>query len=773
MADVPVDAAIAAASPDNAGPSFVAISDTIAYAFYGSGASFLYRKSTDAGASFAAGVTIEGLGTSAALSGASAWFDRWTPGNSGTLIHLVYIEAGGLGSNSAKYDCLDTNGDTLSGEIGISAALTGSGSANTAITRTVGGNLIVNVCAANNAGTWKSTAVGASASFSAIAACHETTSVDYVRLFPANLADTNDAWALFWDISADELSLKTYDDSANNWTNIGEASISTGMVEASLADGGVGGFAGSIRHSDGHLIVAAWTELDLATAGTADLKVWDITDAGTITAKTDVLTNVYDVYGCALYIDNNSDDIYCFYLGDGTTPQDYQATVSVFYKKSTDGGASWGSQTAYSEGAADDYRRVWCDLGCAPGETGLVGALWQDDDDNDYFFNAVNAIAVGGVTNIDENATPIVVQAAFTTPARLLSIAATPIVVRAAFTTPTRTLSPALTPITARAAFTTPARALQKTIAPLEVDATMPLAGNDVVHHRSATPIEVDAAFTTPARSLQSPAQPIEVEANVIDAAEQLSANAAPIAVGAAFTTPARSMSYGAAPIAVEVASVETVAFTGRLELATPIPVQAAFTTPAKTMLYPAAPIDVEAIFTAAGRGLGRTATPITVQALGVAATSLLTRTIAPLLVQAASVASQQALARTIAPIEVEALMTAATPTIGRALSPILLTVTSVPPATRQLDFAAPVVLVHAVPVPTTFTVGDQVVATPILVEVSFTQAAVLRFFEAVVARLLGIDYATLKARGIDRATVQAAGEDHATIRLKGRDGDE
>ena len=389
MADVTVEGSVSASTPDTAGPSLVAVNSTTLYAFYHLSSSFQYRKSTDGGATWAAGVDIITGITPAACA---VWFDKWTPGNTGTVVHMIY--KGGT-SQGLSYNSLQTSTDTLSGIIVIATGTLLVPTSHS-ITLTVGGNLLVCVCANTNAGTWKSTATGASASFSSIAACHETSGADYVQLFPANLADTDDAWALFWDASADELSLKTYDDSANSWA---ETSIATSMVEASTANGGHTGFCGTIKHSNGHLFVAAWSELDTATAGTADLKTWDITDSGTITAKTDVLTNVFDQYGCALYYDNTNGDTYCFYLGNGSG-DNYQATVSVFYKKSTDGMATWGTQTAYSEGAADDYRNVWCDKGNQSAAQGLVGAMWWDDDDNDYWFNAVNAIvtAVGGTT---------------------------------------------------------------------------------------------------------------------------------------------------------------------------------------------------------------------------------------------------------------------------------------------------------------------------------------------------------------------------------------
>lgn len=380
MADVTVEGTILSTSPDRAGQQLVFISSTVGYCFFifSTDSDMYYRKTSDGGATWAAAVLIE-AGT---MVHSAVWYDRWTPGNSGTLIHIIYYDSA---STTFEYDSLDTSGDSLSGAVTIqTATLT---TPVMTITRAKSGNLIVAATAAAGAGTWKSTAVGASASFSSITTLAEGTSVDFVKLFPANLADTSDVWCLFIDITASELSLKTYDDSGNSWA---ENAIAT-AVTSTPSTGAITSFAGSIRHSDGHLLAAAWNDLDVSTA---DLLTWDITDGSTITAKTNVSTNVDDMYGCALYINNATNDVYCFYLGKGDGSETYTATVSVFYKKSTDGMATWGSETAYSEGAADDYRNLWCDLGNQSGNSGRVGVVWFDDDDNDYWWNSVNAITI-------------------------------------------------------------------------------------------------------------------------------------------------------------------------------------------------------------------------------------------------------------------------------------------------------------------------------------------------------------------------------------------
>jgi hypothetical protein len=150
-----------------------------------------------------------------------------------------------------------------------------------------------------------------------------------------------------------------------------------------------------VRHSDGHIIVAAWTDLDLATA---DLKVWDITLATpTITAKTDVVTDADDCVCVGLFIDQNNDDLYCAYLGNEDGSEIWQDTLTAFYKKSADGAGSWGAQSAYQEGAAEDSRYIAAGHSTPGTAAGRFEPVWVDKDDNDLFVNKVNSVEIAGV----------------------------------------------------------------------------------------------------------------------------------------------------------------------------------------------------------------------------------------------------------------------------------------------------------------------------------------------------------------------------------------
>ena len=148
----------------------------------------------------------------------------------------------------------------------------------------------------------------------------------------------------------------------------------------------------SIRHSDGHVILAVNNAAD---ASTADLKVWDITDAGTITALTDVITNADNRQLAQLYINQGTNDLYVLYGGKAAGSDAWTGstavTVNICYKKSTDGGTSWGSETCVNTNAASVLRSIETDIG---GTCSLFLPVWVNAPDNDLLTNPAAGIPI-------------------------------------------------------------------------------------------------------------------------------------------------------------------------------------------------------------------------------------------------------------------------------------------------------------------------------------------------------------------------------------------
>lgn len=365
-------------------------SPAVGYVIYVNSASDLkYQKTDDGGATWGGAVNIR---TGWVLA-CDCWADWQTAGDTGTKIHIAYVDAD---SDDVRYIYLDTNDDSVGGDDQIEAAQ-GTGAIFTTVTRvnhivsitkTRGGNLAVaffyrdtnfdryyGFYTSPDATTWTSEASPWEATY------------DYILLFPGNEADNQDVWATFWDFSATEISLKTYDDSGNSWS---EQSISGGMTAHTTYLQ----MDGAIRLSDGHLLFAAWNLYDDAAS---DLMTWDINGAGSITAKTNVITNEAETFLVSVFVNQDNDDIYIAYVS-GTTAQ---SLVKAFYQKSDDGAGTWGGETAMQADAEDDERWISCGaVKVAWG--GKFQPFWFNDDLDDLFTNTDNGISIAAAVVAEE-----------------------------------------------------------------------------------------------------------------------------------------------------------------------------------------------------------------------------------------------------------------------------------------------------------------------------------------------------------------------------------
>lgn len=267
----------------------------------------------------------------------SVWYDRWSGINAG-LIHVAYTDSTG---SDTSYRSIDTeSSDTLSSETtifnGVSAVVAGS---SISITRARGGNLFckATIDAGAEGGFSRSTDVGANWGSRTNTEALATT--DQWLLVPGFAADNQDIMCIFWDASADEISRYVHDDSANSWA---ETSIATSMVDQA-ASTNYPHFAVAVDLTNSQILLAAWSAID---ASGADLLAWTITESA-ITALTNVVTDSTDDQGlCAFCIDTDNEDWYVIYAGLTDGSEIYATTLKLYYKKSTDDGSTWGSETA-------------------------------------------------------------------------------------------------------------------------------------------------------------------------------------------------------------------------------------------------------------------------------------------------------------------------------------------------------------------------------------------------------------------------------------------
>jgi hypothetical protein len=375
MADITIDDSIDTATA-NAMRALVYVTETVGYMFFIEvTTSFLrYAKTTDGGASWGGVTTLSGVVTRAI----DVWFDKWTSGNSGTTIHVFSIDGT---AHDVKYDSLDTAADT----IGTTRVVFAGASAVAGIglfvsgTRARGGNLecVYNMDDGTESGLYRS--IDAGVNWTIRTNPIEAAS-DWAMLFPGNESDNQDVWMLYLDASADELSLKVHADAADSNA---EAAIMP-VIENTTNLTGQYPFSGSVRHSDGHLIVAAWSARDSATG---DFRTFDITSAAAITELTALATDKDDSYYPGVHIDQSTNAIYVAYIGKLDGSETLDSAAGVYYAKSTDGGTTWIKDLPYSA-AVSDWRNLW-----TPPSGPRFAVAWRDISAVDLVTNVDNSIA--------------------------------------------------------------------------------------------------------------------------------------------------------------------------------------------------------------------------------------------------------------------------------------------------------------------------------------------------------------------------------------------
>lgn len=385
MADVTIEAALIAANTSQRWTNaLVWVTKDIGYVFFiaGAGLDFQYRKTTDGGATWGSAVNIY---TTDDVQQFCVWYGKWNTSN--TKIHLWYNDTRDL----VSYRSLDPSSDTLSAETTCvtgapTGATTGWVTAMITGTRTLGGNLLI-FGKQDNAGSSGvfpiRRSVDEGANWTNRTATGEA-SQDEWMLLPANAADNQDAYMIYGDASADELSVKFYDDSASTVGSEVTISGAGGYVEA-----GADYLNWDAIYYNGSIYVVWCT---LHNSASANLKASSfVANAAspTVNAKTNVLSATQAVVSPRLFVDAVNGHIYCFYLR-GTLG----SSMHLYYKRSTDLMATWGTETLYDQGAAAGY--LICDSGRVAHATdgGRISATWRHDTNDDLLFNKVNSIEV-------------------------------------------------------------------------------------------------------------------------------------------------------------------------------------------------------------------------------------------------------------------------------------------------------------------------------------------------------------------------------------------
>lgn len=378
------------------------ISLTVGYFFYVDNDNpddFNYVKTTDRGQTWGAPVLIKSSDPAGFILSYDLWFDRETNGDTGNLIHITYIVNN---PDGIFYRSLDTDTDVLSSEVVVFAQGTSAGSSpfSVSITKARGGNFGVgwNILPVFTGASGFATSTNGGSSWVVRADLFAGENEDdQFLLYSGNESDNQDIWCAYWDVSANEISLKTFDDSANIWS---EVLIQAGMVDSVASNQ----MAGAIDFSDDSLIFVAHENLLVAE----DFKAWRINGAGSIVALTDVFTAGVDKLSACLTIDQNTGNYYVAYA-DGPTPF---TSMQVRYQISTDRGITWGAAVQYST-TARTYRGISNNLSTATlGQDGRwQPSMFDQISPDEAFTNFGNSIELsGGIPPTPNPPAPIIAQ---------------------------------------------------------------------------------------------------------------------------------------------------------------------------------------------------------------------------------------------------------------------------------------------------------------------------------------------------------------------------
>ena len=360
------------------------------YVFYTSvPGNIVYRKSDDKGLTYGPEVTIyDGTTATIAVVKFAVWFDQWTFGDTGTLIHIGWLGRG-AGGNVKDYRSLDTADDTLSAIVsvvsfgvvtGSQTGWIGASRATLGLVKSRAGRLHYFGWLDNGAGdkfhsvsldgiTWDDT--------KAVIADEGAGGVKLLAVPGNGVGAEADIWAVFNNGS--DVRVKVYDNAGDAWG----ASVAVTAI-TSAADGF---FQMSIceRFSDHHYILTFWNQFD---APTADLEVWELVTQSSFIQLTNVNTNADGTFECPVFIDQATDTLYVGWLGG--TPL---VSVDVLRGISTDGGVTWNN-LQYSV-TADDHRVLRMPP-MAGNDGGRFMMIWRNDDLDDIVTNADNAVEVAG-----------------------------------------------------------------------------------------------------------------------------------------------------------------------------------------------------------------------------------------------------------------------------------------------------------------------------------------------------------------------------------------
>ena len=318
---------------NQSGASTVFISDQVGYKFYRSSTgTCVYRKTLNGGTSWAAAVAVD---TQTDCISISVWYDQWTPGDTGSYIHISTID---IGNDEIFYNRLNTTSDTLLLATSVTAAaglagIYAAGTNENSITKATDGQIYMVVDDADG---------------TQLRRCATNCGVSGSWTTPGTPPQGNvDSWSLLMPLASGNVMLinrstaNTLLSSVWNGTSWSTfTTIDAAAVRNTTYDVGV---AATVDIDTGDIYIAYITDNDTFTVADHDLRT-AIYSSGSWSAKTAVFTNVAAraLLQVAISRNQNNGDIYIGYTARSTIGT--ATTGNVYWVRSTDDMTTWGAQ---------------------------------------------------------------------------------------------------------------------------------------------------------------------------------------------------------------------------------------------------------------------------------------------------------------------------------------------------------------------------------------------------------------------------------------------
>lgn len=380
MVDISISTNLGSAFGDDLNTLVWTNVDNVGYAFYIRDTPtqrVVYRKTIDGGVTWGSEVIIDDV--LPANNTVSVWYDRWTPNDTGNLIHVITAR---FTAFNLRYQSLNTDTDILSADVQVLSVGVGT-TVSAAIVKTETGNLHIVQVGGNSAtldvNHMRSVDGGSTWAARSIVNAGFARNITWkIKAVPS--AQATDDFMVAIHQNNGIMRYNVYDNSGDIWEGV-TTFYDTGGTDISNTRFGL-----SLLQSTNTFVLASW---DVGE----DLRVFTGTSSGDITEQTQVLTGETLIGEVNVFVEQDSADIYVVYVRQtGGTSSDRE----VKYKTSTDGGATWSSEQDVSEDAPDVLAQS-LDGGImrVAAQSGRFQPTWRNNTNNTLLTNINNAVIFG------------------------------------------------------------------------------------------------------------------------------------------------------------------------------------------------------------------------------------------------------------------------------------------------------------------------------------------------------------------------------------------